>query len=66
MELLLAQARLIYGEQDWSAWSWEAKEYGTAWADVSSGTSFLTGVWGSGANDVWAVGSGGTILERPP
>jgi hypothetical protein len=29
MELLLAQARLIYGEQDWSAWSWEAKEYGT-------------------------------------
>jgi hypothetical protein len=26
MERLLEHVRLIYGEQDWSAWSWEAKE----------------------------------------
>ena len=24
----------------------------------------LNGVWGSGESDVWAVGSGGTILEH--
>ena len=29
MELLLERARLVFGEQDWAAWEWEAKEYGT-------------------------------------
>jgi hypothetical protein len=39
----------------------------SAWTSVSSGTTNgLSGVWGSGQSDVWvwAVGSGGTILER--
>jgi hypothetical protein len=31
---------------------------------VTSGTtSTLYGVWGSGANDVWAVGAGGVVLH---
>jgi len=29
MDLLLEKTRLIHGEQDWSAWTWEAREYGT-------------------------------------
>jgi hypothetical protein len=29
MELLLERARLVFGEQDWAAWEWEAKEYGS-------------------------------------
>jgi hypothetical protein len=29
MAALLEQCRLIYGEQDWSAWSWEAREFAT-------------------------------------
>jgi hypothetical protein len=29
MELLLEKARLVFGEQDWAARTWEAKEYGT-------------------------------------
>jgi hypothetical protein len=29
MELLLEKARLVFGEQDWSAWAWTATEYGT-------------------------------------
>jgi hypothetical protein len=29
MALLLEKARLIFGAQDWAAWTWEAKEYGT-------------------------------------
>lgn len=29
MNLLLAKARMVFGEQDWSAWKWEAREYGT-------------------------------------
>jgi hypothetical protein len=29
MQLLLEKVRLIHGEQDWSAWSWEAREYAT-------------------------------------
>jgi hypothetical protein len=29
MELLLEKARLILGEQDWAAWTWNAKDYGT-------------------------------------
>jgi len=38
---------------------------GSVWTSVSSGTTnILYGVWGSGESDVWAVGSGGTILER--
>jgi hypothetical protein len=37
---------------------------GTSWSSVTSGTkSWLLGVWGSGANDVWAVGESGTILR---
>jgi len=40
---------------------------GSAWTSVSSGTgNFLWGVWGSEASDVWAVGFGGTTLERRP
>jgi hypothetical protein len=29
MELLLQKAKLINGEQDWPAWTWEAREYAT-------------------------------------
>ena len=29
MELLLQKARLVFGDQDWSAWTWEAREFGT-------------------------------------
>jgi hypothetical protein len=29
MDLLLEKARLVFGEQDWSAWAWTATEYGT-------------------------------------
>ena len=29
MDRLLEHCRLIYGEQDWSAWSWEAREFAT-------------------------------------
>ena len=29
MELLLQKARLVFGDQDWSAWTWEAREYAT-------------------------------------
>ena len=29
-ELLLQKARLVFGEQDWSAWEWSAREYGTS------------------------------------
>jgi hypothetical protein len=34
------------------------------WVPVTSGTAnFLEGVWGTAANDVWAVGPNGTILH---
>lgn len=37
---------------------------GRAWRRVASGTrSWLNAVWGRSANDVWAVGVGGTILH---
>ena len=29
MDLLLSKARLVFGEQDWSAWEWSTREYGT-------------------------------------
>ena len=29
MELLLEKVRLVLGEQDWSAWTWEAREFRT-------------------------------------
>jgi hypothetical protein len=29
MELLLQKARLVFGDQAWSAWEWSAREYGT-------------------------------------
>jgi hypothetical protein len=29
MELLLVKVLLVHGQQDWTAWSWEAREYGT-------------------------------------
>ena len=29
MEHLRAKVQLIHGDQDWSAWTWEAREYGT-------------------------------------
>ena len=36
----------------------------TAWTSVASGTTGnLSGVWGGGPNDVWAVGWRGTILH---
>ena len=40
---------------------------GTAWAAQESGTEQdLSGVWGSDANNVWAVGVTGTILQYGP
>jgi hypothetical protein len=30
MELLLEKARLVFGDQDWSAWEWSAREYAGA------------------------------------
>ena len=37
---------------------------GPSWSAVASGTTnLLTGVWGSGPADVWAVGHGGTLLH---
>jgi hypothetical protein len=38
---------------------------GTSWTTMSSGTAyqFLENVWGSGPNDVFAVGADGTILH---
>ena len=33
IELLLEMVRLIHGEQDWSAWKWEAREYATGPSD---------------------------------
>jgi hypothetical protein len=40
---------------------------GSTWtSDPSGTTNSFYGVWGSGAGDVWAVGTYGTILERLP
>ncbi len=37
---------------------------GSTWSAMSSGmTNGLSGVWGSGPSDVFAVGGGGTILH---
>jgi hypothetical protein len=36
---------------------------GWCWSDTTLQSNALTGVWGAGANDVWAVGAGGTILH---
>jgi hypothetical protein len=37
---------------------------GTAWTRFESGTQWpLFGIWGSGPNDVWAVGRYGTVLH---
>lgn len=37
---------------------------GDTWTEVPSGvTVTLRGVWGSAANDVWAVGDGGTVIR---
>ena len=38
---------------------------GTAWSPLLTGrpTCGLRGVWGSDANNVWAVGEAGTILK---
>jgi hypothetical protein len=54
----------------WLGWSdtilhWD----GGTWTPVSSrlrADSGYEAVWGSGPNDVWAVGEGGAILERGP
>jgi hypothetical protein len=38
---------------------------GASWKPMDPGTTgVLNGVWGSSANDVWAVGDDGTILHR--
>ena len=38
---------------------------GTAWAAQSSGTTQrLSGLWGTSATNLWAVGDGGTIHSR--
>lgn len=38
---------------------------GTAWnAQTSGTTNFLVGVWGAAANNLWIVGSVGTILHE--
>jgi hypothetical protein len=37
---------------------------GSAWTRSSGTTNPLYGVWRSGESVVWAVGDGGTVLER--
>ena len=29
MDEFLSKARFVFGDQDWSAWTWEAREFGT-------------------------------------
>lgn len=36
---------------------------GWCWCDTTLQSNALAGVWGAGANDVWAVGEAGTILH---
>jgi len=54
----------------WPHWDVVAKAIvkwnGTTWTGQTSGTTnFLHGVWGTDANNVWAVGATGTILRGP-
>lgn len=40
---------------------------GSAWTrEPHHGPTFLQAVWGSGPNDVWAGGQGGTLMRRRP
>ena len=41
-ELLLETARLVFGEQDWSGWTWDAREYGAPHPQL------MTFVWSGG------------------
>jgi hypothetical protein len=42
MDLLLQKAQLVYGEQDWSAWSWSAHEYGSREPRTAADFTFRT------------------------
>lgn len=44
VELLLQKARLVFGDQDWSAWEWRAHEYGVQLKRVIRFT-WRDGVW---------------------
>ena len=44
MELLLDKARLVFGDQNWSAWRWEARECGTRDPRVIT-FAWREGVW---------------------
>jgi hypothetical protein len=36
---------------------------GTSWSEMTSGTSSLSGVWGTSSSDIFAVGYDGTIVH---
>ena len=44
MDLLLEKVRLVFGEQDWSAWEWSVREYGTAHPRVMA-FAWREGTW---------------------
>ena len=50
-----AGATWIQGRYDWNGLAWTSFESGT--------TQTLFGIWGSGSDDVWITGRGGTILH---
>ena len=38
---------------------------GVAWSDsLAGGSAWLSGIWGSSPREIWAVGTGGTILRK--
>ncbi|MFH0801224.1 MAG: IPT/TIG domain-containing protein [bacterium] len=54
----------FYGSQSVTSYSKIFHYDGTAWSEMSlPNVGFLSGVWGSGANNVFAVGNGGAILR---
>jgi hypothetical protein len=47
-----------------AAASWHLEAHGRAWAPAASPTTaHLNGIWGTGRDAVWIVGTGGTILR---
>jgi hypothetical protein len=46
MELLLEKARLVHGEQPWSAWTWVAREFAPGTRDQRRALHLLSsGAW---------------------
>jgi hypothetical protein len=46
MDELLSKARFVFGDQDWSAWNCEAREYGTGTrAPRTIGFTWRDGAW---------------------